>query len=123
MKENKPVKKLSKKEKQAAALHKTADKKCQDIVLAYFREAKDNKLNADELLKKYDTQWRSFCFRFTKNQGLIALKLTGFKERVDFFIKHAENQLKEEEAKKVKILGLDGKPINNDSNGIIDITK
>lgn len=94
--------------------HDMGNEKMKELTLGYFSEAKDNIREKDKLFDKYKKEWVKFCMSMNATQKLVRFIPGSFKERIDFIIAHAERMnAQEKEAKKTKIIGLDGNPINS----------
>lgn len=122
--QNKAVKKLSPKKAleiiKRDKYHTAINEKMKEVTLGYFGEAKNNKPKSDAIYNKYKKQWTKYCTSINATQKLVRAIPKAFDDRIAFIMEHAERQIaQEKEAKKVKILGIDGSPINPDSNGII----
>lgn len=81
---------LSEKEKRALKTHKDSEKKLHNIVLAYFHEATQDPLGKEFYFQKFETEWKVFARIKNKQQRDIILHENAFKENVEYFIKLAE---------------------------------
>lgn len=76
--------------------HKACNEKANKLVLDYLREAKDDKLGAPMIFKKYDLQWKKIAHEMNRMQKDIVVNTNTFELRVNIMMKHANKQIEQE---------------------------
>ena len=95
-----PVRELTPFELKGKAVHETCEKKVNQLVLNYLRDAKDDSLGARHYFDKYNNEWKVFVTIKNKQQRYVQVEFDSFEKRVEYFMEHAKQmqQQKQSEA-------------------------
>jgi hypothetical protein len=80
------------------AVHETCEKKVNQLVVNYFRDAKDDSLGAKHYFDKYNNEWKVFVTIKNKQQRYVRVEFNAFELRVEYIMNHAQQMEQQKEA-------------------------